>query len=440
MDSNRQRRILMILENQSYPDDCRVLLEARALKVAGYEMTVICPTGMCRTKYQCIDGVHVYRYPQPPELGGFVGYVVEYAYSMAMAFCYAWYVLFRRGFDAIHIHTPPDMNVLIAICFQLLGKRFVLDHHDLSPELYQAQRAGRGSAAVERVLLWFERLACRRANQLISTNESQRRIQTGRGGADPQRCYIVRNGPDDQFLRDVLPIPEFDRVGKLTIGYVGVIGIQDGVDYLIRALHLLKSDLDRTDFHAVIVGPGTAVPKLKLLVAELELGEFVTFTGNVPFEEVPRYIAAFDICTTPDPSNSYNDSCTTIKTMEYMALRKPTVCFTTRENELTAGDSALYAKNNDVGEFAQQIRQLMDDPLRREELGRLGRKRIDDFLSWKRQQVNLLSVYEDVFGGVAIGRPPETLKDGMDAVDHAPKRSQPVVNLPSAKSNVAYRN
>ncbi len=164
------------------------------------------------------------------------------------------------------------------------------------------------------------------------------------------------------------------------LGYVGCMGIQDGVDYLIRALAVLRET--RNDFHAVLVGRGSAIEGLKKLTHELELDDYVSFPGFVELRVVPRFLATFDICLTPDPSNPYNDSCTTIKTMEYMAIAKPTVAFRTRENEITAGASALYADNNDIREYARLIAHLMDHPEQRATMGRIGRQRIVDSLDW----------------------------------------------------------
>ncbi len=390
--------ILMLLENESVPDDNRVLLEAESLVEAGYAVTVICPTGASKKWSESIGGFHAYRYPKPAEFNGFLGYAWEYGYSLTMMFIYTWFVLFRRGFDVIHVHTPPDMTALIAIFFQWFGKKFVFDLHDLSPELYLARGENIQPGTVYRVLRYFERVACRNADRLIATNETQRRVQIDRCGANPDDCYVVRNGPNVFFLQHVEPEPTLRNTGKLVLGYVGVIGIQDGVDYFIRTLHELRTRHHRDDFMAVIVGSGPAIGELKTLATDLDVIDLVTFTGMIPFPSVPAYIAAFDICFTPDPSNAYNDSCTTIKTMEYMALRKPTVCFRTRENELTAGDSAIYANNNDVEDYARATIRLMDDPELRNRLGLLGRERIDKGLTWDHQAIHLLRLYDDLFG------------------------------------------
>ena len=400
MTMSRQKRILMILENSGYPEDTRVAMEANSLTDAGYQVSLICPTGKRKSRYELVGQVHVYRYPAPPDWGGFWGYVWEYGYSFNCAFLISWWVLFRRGFDAIHVHCPPDMNGVIGVIFRLLGKKFVMDLHDLSPELYQAQKENQGSRSVDRALRFFERLACRNAAMLIATNQTQQRIQIERGGAAAHRCYVIRNGPNEKFTNPVTEAVDLEMPGKTIVGYVGTMGVQDGVDYLVQAMRVIHQSRD--DIHAVIVGEGVAVPQLKRLVAELGLDSAVTFTGFINFDDVPRYLAAFDICATPDPSNPYNDSCTTIKTMEYMALGKPTVAFRTPENELSAADSALYADS--IEEFAHQIMHLADNPDLRQAMGRRGHQRIMDSLTWRHQERILLQAYADLFGNLKINK------------------------------------
>lgn len=387
----------MILENESFPEDTRVYLEAIALCEAGYQTSIICPTGKRRSRYELVDGVHVYRYPRPPEWNGFLGYLFEYSYSLVMAFLFASWILFRSGFDAVHVHCPPDLNSMLAIFFRLLGKKMVVDLHDLSPELYGVQKDGKASRILVKGLLFFERLASRNADALIATNESQHAIQIDRCGADPRRCFVVRNGPNELFSPDVLPLDELRDSGKIVLGYVGVMGFQDGIDYFIRALAKFREH--RSDVSAVLVGSGEALESLKKLTIDLGLENHVVFTGFVEFRAVPRYIASFDICVTPDPSNAYNDSCTTIKTMEYMAVGRPTVAFRTKENEITAGAAALYAENNNVDEFADLMLELANDPEQRTRMGKIGRQRIENALGWSHQKKVLIKVYESLFSG-----------------------------------------
>lgn len=404
MTTARRYRILMILENGGYPEDTRVFLEAVALTQAGHQVSVICRGGRTHKKRcETTDNVRVYRYPAPPDSGSLIGYLWEYSYSLAMATVISLFVRIRHDFDAIHIHMPPDLNGLLGVFYKLLGKKFVMDHHDLSPELYHAQ--DRENAFLYRLLLRFERISCRWADRLIATNATQRQTQIRRGGAAEENCMIVRNGPADFFMQDCEPIEYRGQGDRTIIGFVGEMGEQDGVDALIRSFHLLKSELGRSDFLGVMVGTGRSVAALKALVDELELDDHVVFTGSVPFESVPSHIAGFDIGVTPDPSNPYSDSCTTIKTMEYMAMGKPTVAFDTVENRVTAMEAAIYAEDNDERAFAEALARLMDDADLRHSLGRAGRQRIDASLSWMHQRERLLAVYRSFDQASGISDP-----------------------------------
>ena len=156
-------RVLMLLENNPYPQDGRVRQEATSLVAAGHQVTVIAPRRREQSWVQVCQGVRAYRYPAPPEANGFLGYLWEYGYSMAATSIISLFVFLRHGFDVVHTHNPPDTFVLIAAFYKSLGKRFVYDHHDLAPEMYYARFGGSGNALVHRVLLWFEKLSCRLA-------------------------------------------------------------------------------------------------------------------------------------------------------------------------------------------------------------------------------------------------------------------------------------
>ena len=191
-----RKRVLMLLENNSFPEDNRVFLEAETLAQAGFDVSVICPTGASRKRFEKVGDIRVYRYPGMWEPGGFLGYILEYAYSITMLFLFSAFVGLRHGFDVVHVHTPPDLAGVIAIFYQFLGKRFVFDHHDLSPELYLARRGDDKPNIIYKALRFFERLACRHADRLIATNVTQQNVQIQRCAAIPDHCHIVRNGPE----------------------------------------------------------------------------------------------------------------------------------------------------------------------------------------------------------------------------------------------------
>lgn len=387
-------RILMLLENNPYPNDGRVRRESLSLTHAGHTVTVIAPRGAQQAWHEVIDGVAVYRFPAPPEVSGFMGYLFEYGYAMVAMFCLSWVAFIRRGFDVIHAHNPPDTLVLIAMVYKLLGKRFVFDHHDLSPEMYQALFAERGKPTVHRLLIFFEKLSCRQADHIISTNHSYKTMVMQRANIPDERITIVRNGPDLSRLYAVPVDAALKQANQTTLCYVGEMGRHDGLDYLLRAIQHLLYSLNRTDFTCILVGDGDAWPELISQAERLQLTDYVQFMGRVPHSDVAKYLSAADICLAPEPSNSYNDRCTVIKLTEYLALGKPTVAFDLPEHRVTAGDAALYAQPNDELAFAHHIVTLMDDPARRQCMGEIGKQRTETQLAWAHQEKYLLTVYE----------------------------------------------
>src|SRR5258708_6821452 len=300
----------------------------------------------------------------------------------------------RRGFEVIHAHNPPDTLVLIAVLYKVVGKLFGFDNQALAPEMSDARFDGQGRKRGREVLRLFERLSCKAANHVIATNQSYRLIEMQRDGVPEDRITIVRNGPEVNRSQTVEADHSIGQPHKINIGYVGVMGFQDGVDYLLRALHYLVYDAGRKDVICVLMGKGDALDHLQALAQELGLTDYVRFMGWVDHARISGYLAAMDLCVAPEPSNAYNDHSTMIKLTEYMAAGKPIVAFDLPEHHFTAQNAAIYAPNNDPVELAKLILVLADDPQKRESLGRIGRQRIKTQLAWSYQADSLLKVYE----------------------------------------------
>ena len=383
----------MLLENNPYPQDSRVRQEASTLVEAGYRVTVICPRAQGQRQRETVAGVRVRRFPAPPEAAGVWGYLLEYSYAMLAAGVLSLVVFVREGFDVIHAHNPPDTFVFIAAFYKLLGKRFIYDHHDLAPEMYRARLEGRGNRLIYHTLVVLERLSCRLANHVIATNESYKTLAVQRGGVPAERVSVVRNGPEER-VRPSLEPTQVDA--DIVLGYVGVMGVQDGLDYLLRALHHLRFDLNRTNFRCILIGSGDALEALEALAKQLKLGEHIQFAGWLSGGDLAQMLSTADICVVPDPSNPYTDRSTMIKVTEYMALAKPIVAFDLPEHRYTAQGAALYARPNDEYEFARALAYLMDHPAERRSMGEAGRKRVEAALSWRHSAPHLLQAYRNV--------------------------------------------
>ena len=395
MREPRKRRILMLIQNCAYPRDDRVRREARSLVTAGYEVSVISPKAEGHPFTETLNGVRLYNFPEPRSANGFLGYLWEYGYSLAVIGALAFYVFVTRGFGVLHAAHPPDMFALIAGFYKLFGVKYILDHHDLAPELYYARFHGEGNKAVYDILVFFEKLACRWADAVIATNQSYKLVEIERGRVPEERITIVRNGPDLKEMSLTAPKPEVRGLARIIIGYVGVMGVQDGVDNLLRALRCLIAEQGKTDFACVLVGYGAAYEDLQRLAKELDLDGHVLFTGWVSEPgDVSRYLSSMDICIAPEPSDPYNDRSTAAKVMEYMTFGKPIVSFALPEHRFTAENAAIYAAPNHPEDLARKIAYLMDHPEERESIGRYGYERLRSVFSWERQEKALLAAYQ----------------------------------------------
>lgn len=390
------RRVLIIVENLPVPFDRRVWQEATTLRRAGYVVSVICPIGKGYDRScEILQGVHIYRYKLPFEAKSFAGYVVEYGWALVAQFFLALRVLREQGFDAIHACNPPDNIFLIGALFKLFGKRYLFDHHDICPELFEAKFHRRG--LLRRMLLVLERLTFLVADVSIATNESYRQIAITRGRMHPDRVFIVRSGPDLSRVYPVPPNLALKMGRRFLVGYVGVMGEQEGIDYLIRAVRIIVFDEQRSDVQFGLIGGGTELEAMKNYAREQQVADYITFTGRVPDESMLEMLSTADACVNPDVANPMNDKSTMNKIMEYMALGKPIVQFDLTEGRRSAGEASLYARRNDERDLASKLLLLLADPDQRNRMGEFGRRRVECELQWDHEAPKLLQAYEMLF-------------------------------------------
>ncbi|NJR57503.1 MAG: glycosyltransferase family 4 protein [Cyanobacteria bacterium CRU_2_1] len=389
-------KVLIIVENLSVPFDRRVWMEATTLHRAGYHVSVISPQGYGYDKsYEVIDDIHIYRYPLPPEESSVTGYLREYSWALRGTFRLARTVWKEQGFDVIHICNPPDLLFLVAGWFKLLkGVKVIFDHHDLSPEMYIAKYNRKDIFYYG--LCWAERLTYATANIVISTNESHRQVALTRGGKKPEQVFVVRSAPDLSRFHQMPANPEYRRGKKYLVGYMGVMGEPEGIDYLLRMVHYLVREKNRQDIHFMLIGSGPAIETLKALAQTLEITEFVEFTGFQTGDALLERLSSADVCVEPSPTTAYNENCTMNKILEYMSLGRPVVQFDLREGRRSAENASLYARPNDEIEFAEKILDLLDSPELRDKMGAEGRRRMEDTLEWRHQAPKLLEAYANV--------------------------------------------
>lgn len=390
------RKILIIVENLPVPFDTRVWQEASTLAMNGYTVSVICPKGKGYDKeYELLNGVHIFRHDLPKEGNGFIGYVKEYGSALYNQYKLAKKIYKSIGFDVIHGCNPPDNIYLIANRFKKFGVKYVFDHHDICPELFEAKFGKKG--LLYKSQLWLERNTYKNCEFAFVTNESYKKIAIERGKMDPEKVFVLRSGPKLERLKIQPPKQEIKKGKKYMVGYLGVIGQQEGIEYLLEAAKYIKNEKKRNDIFFGIVGGGPHLNDLKEKSSNLNLDDIVEFTGRVSDQVLLDYLNTADICVNSDEFNEMNDKSTMNKILEYMALGKPIVQFDLTEGRYSAKEASLYAEPNNHKDMAEKILFLLDNKEKREYMSKYGRNRIINELSWEHTSKALIDGYNKLF-------------------------------------------
>jgi len=320
------------------------------MKEHGADCYIICPKMRGFDKsYECISGIHIYRYPLPVEANKVWAYFIEYGTSLFFQFWLTAWLFTKKRFDVIDACNPPDLLFLVALPFKLLfGVKYVFDHHDVNPELFYAKFERKG--LFYHILVCMERLTFKAADYTIATNESYKEIAIERGGMSPERVMVVRGGPSLERMKLTPGNPAYKRGKQVLVGYLGVISEQEGLDYLLQAARMIKEQRD--DFQFAIVGGGTDLGLVKKYAEKCGVSDMVDFYGRVSDEKLVDILNTCDICVNPDKPSEMNNISTMNKIMEYMALKKPIVQFDLKEGRASALDAALYVKHHDIRDFA----------------------------------------------------------------------------------------
>ena len=400
-------RALIIVENNSYPFDTRVRREAQTLLMSNWQVVVISPKGLAyntqgsqnkedQASYEIVDGVHVYRYHLQPGEGGPFSFIREYLSAFFQTTYLVLKIWRKHGFDVMQVCNPPDLFFPLGWLCRLMGKAFIFDHHDLAPEIvtqrWGSTRAGR---LILPIIKWTEKLSLRTAHAVISTNESYRQIAIDRGGVEPDKVFVVRNGPKfDEWVpveRDLSLL----KGRSYLVGYFGIMGPEDGLKILLESIRSIVYKFGRRDIQFVLVGDGPLYPWLVENSKAWGLDEFVALPGmSVGQAERLRYISSFDVCVAPEPPTPFNIHSTIMKVAEYLILGKPVVAFDLKETRFTAQDAAVYVDEVSPDKFGEAILYLLENEKLREELADYRRNMVKERLSWDIQEPIFLTAYQ----------------------------------------------
>jgi glycosyltransferase involved in cell wall biosynthesis len=391
---------LILLEALPYRADPRVRAQAAALREVGWTVSVACPAAAGATEpHTDVGGVRIFPFRAPPDGFGAAGYAVEYGLALWRLARVTLAVHRERRVDLVLVCTPPDLLVALARPLARGGAAVLFDFREISPELYEAKFGRRGLPY--RALLAAERHAFRHADAVATVSEPCADLARGRGGVDPERVFLVGNGPDETRVHRVPARPELRRGRSHLVLWLGVMSRQEGLERLVDTAERVVRAHGRDDVHFAIVGDGEARPRVAQEVQERGLGDFVELPGAVDDALVRAYVSTADVCVGVDERNAMNDRAAMRKILEYMALGKAVVQFPLAEMRRLCGDATLYARDADPDDMADRICELLDDPERRRSLGEASRYRVAGGLMWSQQLPALQAAISTARGGAS---------------------------------------
>jgi glycosyltransferase involved in cell wall biosynthesis len=389
----KRPQVTILIANLPAERDRRVIRECLTLEEHGFDVTVIAPRGDKSLK--TLPGSRNTRlrpYPVHVLGGGILTFFIEFSWSLL---CIAWRlageVLAGRA-HAVQVCNPPDVYWPLALVMRLIGRPWIFDHHDLSPEVYATRSDGKPNKLVFGALTAMEWATLRTASAVFATNESFRENALRRG-VPAKKITVVRNGP---AAREISAVPAPDPVDGDTyrVVYLGVLGPQDNVEGAVLAAEQLVARRGRQGWRMVIAGDGETMPALTKLVADRGLGDVVEFTGWLEAADVDAVLRGATVAIQPDLPTRMNHLSTMAKAVEYLGRGVPMVAVDLVESRRTAGDAAHYVPTGDPAEFAEAIDKLLDDPAERKRMREVGLHRFATLLSWEHQATGYVRVWQ----------------------------------------------
>ena len=385
-----------------YEGDNRVRRCAEALARRGDHVDVVALRREGQPRLETIRGVHIHRIQlrRIDERGP-----LSYLRKLSAFFLRSTYWLIVHGlkkpFDIIHVHSVPDFEVFATLVPRLIGAKIILDIHDIVPEFYASKFNVSGRSFIFRMLVMIERLSASYCHHVIISNHLWHQRLTKRS-VKPHKCTTLINYPD----RSIFSRRPRTRANaeEFVLCYPGTLNAHQGVDLAICAISQLRECAPSVRLQ--IIGDGPDREKLKRMVAELGLNQFVTITGFIPMEQVAEAIANADLGIVPKRSDSFGNEAFSTKILEFMAMGVPVLASRTAVDQFYFDDELVqFFEPQNVDDMAAKILQLMHDKPRCQSL----QDKATGFIernNWNQREAEYLNLVDRLVGQPSLCEEP----------------------------------
>lgn len=309
--------------------------------VVGVVVLIICLIGKgfiwC---YEVIEGIYIYCYLLLFDVSGVFGYLFEYGVVLFWEMVFVWKIFLMCGFDVIQGCNLFDLIFVVVLLFCLFGVCYIFDYYDINFEFYEVKF---GKCGVFWCLMClFEWIIFKVVMVLIVINESYKVIVVECGGMRLEDVFVVCFGFDFVKLMWVLFELKWCNGWWYFVGYVGVMGEQEGIDLLIDVVEYIVCKFGCEDIQFVLVGGGLSFDVFQWLVESCGLVDYVIFIGCVFDVVLFEVLLSVDIGVNFDWVNVMNDKLMMNKIMEYMVFFLLIVQFEVIEGCFSVGEVLFY--------------------------------------------------------------------------------------------------
>ncbi|MFZ0140799.1 MAG: glycosyltransferase family 4 protein [Aeromicrobium sp.] len=232
--------------------------------------------------------------------------------------------------------------------------------------------------------LRMQKKVARRLPKILTVSESSRRDIVTDFGVDPSRLEVITLGVDDVFVPPTAP-----RVPGRIVAMASADAPMKGIGTLLEAFAKLRTERDVE--LVLITKPGKRTTRL---IDDLGIADDVRFVNGISESELVDVMGSAEVACVPSLYEGFS-----LPTAELMACATPLVVSRAGAIPEVVGDDgacATMVTPGDVGELESAIEELLDDPKRREAMGRAGRERVLDTFSWAAVAKATAAAYEEV--------------------------------------------
>jgi len=306
-------------------------------------------------------------------------YLFGVSYQLSLLFYLSYCCIFDKP-DLIY-SRQNFFNISPAIISKIFKIPHIVEINGLIVDELEAINCSKIELMLAKV---NERLNYHSCNKIITVTEGIKKGIIDLYNIDSDKIVVINNGANIELFK---PINKEKCRTELNLNlnmnyvcFVGSLAPWQGVEFLIKAAPSVLTKCPNTSF--IIVGDGVMKKELINLTLNLGILDKFVFTGSVPYEKVPLYINASDICIAPFVSNR---KASPLKIYEYLACEKPVIASDIPDIDdlfVNSGGGIKVLPENAESLAFSIIKLLLDEDLRIK-MGSKSRKYIENNCTWK---------------------------------------------------------